>query len=251
MQQLKDKIAVVTGGSSGIGRAIALTFAEQGARVVVNYRSSKRRAESVVQEINAAGGDAIAVAADMANPQAIEALLQQCRERYGRVDIWVNNAGADILTGQLAKQNLIEKLQHLIDVDLKGTINACWAVAPLMQQQGDGVILNMSWDLATHGFHGDNPQIFAATKAGVLGFSRALALSVAPEVRVNILAPGWIQTAFAEQAMPDDYREARLAEIPLARFGTPEDVAKVALFLAGEGGRYITGEVININGGLV
>ncbi|MCG8325531.1 MAG: SDR family NAD(P)-dependent oxidoreductase, partial [Thiotrichales bacterium] len=170
MNLLHNKVAVVTGASSGIGRAIALAFAAEGAKVVVNYRQSEDRAKDVVAEIEAADGSAMAVAADMANTGAIHDLVSQTCRAYGAIDIWVNNAGADILTGTGAQQDRESKLQRLIDVDLKGTMNACWIVAPHMQAQGEGVIINMSWDQALHGFSGSNPQIFAATKAGVIGF---------------------------------------------------------------------------------
>lgn len=251
MNKLKDKVAVITGASSGIGRGIARRFAKEGAKVVINYCRSREKAESLVGEIKQADGEAVAIQADMADVSSIRQLIEATETHFGSIDIWVNNAGADILTGKGASLSIEEKLQQLIDIDLKGTMNACWAIAPKLQQQGEGVIINMSWDLATHGFQGTNPQIFAATKAGVLGFSRSLALSYAPEVRVNVLAPGWIKTAFAEEDMDNAYFQARLAEIPLARFGTPEDVASVALYLAAESGSYITGEVININGGLI
>lgn len=251
MNKLNDKTAVVTGASSGIGRAIALAFASEGARIVVNYCNSAKQAEAVADEITGAGGHAITLRADMADIGDIASLITAATDAFGPVDVWVNNAGTDILTGAGATLDIQEKLQRVIDVDLKGTINACWAIAPIMKDQGEGVILNMSWDLAMHGFSGRNPQIFSATKAGIIGFSRSLALSYAPEVRVNVLAPGWIRTAFAEEDMSADYYQARLSEIPLGRFGTPEDVARVAVYLAGLDGTYITGEVIKINGGLI
>ena len=119
------------------------------------------------------------------------------------------------------------------------------------EAQGHGVFVNMSWDLAMHGFEGSNPQIFAATKAGVLGFTRSLAKSVGPKIRANVISPGWIATAFAEDHMEDDYFQARISEIPLARFGRPEDVAAAVVFLASDEASYITGEVIKVNGGLV
>jgi 3-oxoacyl-[acyl-carrier protein] reductase len=129
-------------------------------------------------------------------------------------------------------------------------MRCCWAAAAQMRSQGRGVILNMSWDLSLHGFPGRNPQLFAAAKAGVIGFSKSLAMEFAPQVRVNVLAPGWIETAYAGSAMPRDYHAARIAEIPLGRFGTAEDVAGAALFLASDQASYITGQVLNINGGL-
>jgi 3-oxoacyl-[acyl-carrier protein] reductase len=251
MKRLKDKIAVITGASSGIGRGVAQAFAEEGADVVVNYRQSQEKAESLVEEINQTGRRAIAMQADMANEEDIIRLIEETMNEFGRIDVWVNNAGADILTGAGAEAELNEKLEHLIDVDLKGTIKACWSILPVMQKQGHGVIVNTSWDLSTHGFQGINPQIFAATKAGVLGFTRSFAKTVGPEIRVNMVSPGWISTSFAEEHMEEDYYQARISEIPLGRFGRPEDVATAAVFLASDDSSYLTGEAININGGLV
>lgn len=251
MERLKNKITVVTGASSGIGAGIATLFAKEGASVVVNYCRSKERADKVVAEIQALGQRAIAVQADMANKDDIDRLIATSVAEFGRIDIWVNNAGADILTGSGASANLDEKLEQLLSVDLKGTMNACWAVTSAMQAQGTGVIVNMGWDLSTHGFEGTNPQIFAASKAGVLGFTRSFAKTVGPEIRVNMISPGWIATSFAEEHMEDDYFQARIKEIPLGRFGKPEDVAATALFLASDASSYLSGESININGGLV
>lgn len=251
MKRLKDKIAVITGASSGIGRGIAKAFAKEGADVVVNYRKSKEKAELLVEEIKKKDCRAIAVQADMAAEDDIERLIASTIEEFGRIDVWVNNAGADILTGTGAAAEIDEKLEHLIEVDLKGTIKACWSIMPIMQEQGHGVIINTSWDLSTHGFQGTNPQIFAATKAGVLGFTRSFAKTVGPEIRVNMVSPGWISTSFAEEHMEEDYYQARISEIPLGRFGRPEDVAAAAVFLASDDSSYLTGEAININGGLI
>lgn len=250
MPRLEQKTAVITGASSGIGRAIALAFAREGAQVIVNYKESRGKAESLVREITTQGGNAAAFQANLGHKGDIEKLIDYAKQELGRIDIWVNNAGADILTGTVAKSSDQEKLGLLIDVDLKGTIDCCWALAPLMKNQGHGVIINMSWDLAIHGFQGRNPEMFAAVKAGVLGFSRSFAINHGPEIRVNILAPGWIQTAFANDVMNKDYYDARIKEIPIGRFGTPEDVAEVAVFLASDEASYITGEMIKVNGGL-
>ncbi len=250
MPRLEQKTAVITGASSGIGRGIALKFASEGADVIVNYKQSKAKAEELVQEIIASGGEAYAIQADVANEQDIEKLVSEAHSHLGKIDIWVNNAGADILTGEGAGLDDNTKLQQLINIDLKGTMQCCWALVPIMQQQTRGVIVNMSWDLALHGFEGHNPQMFAAAKAGVMGFSRSFAKSYGPEIRVNVLAPGWIETAFAEEVMEKEYYEARLKEIPMGRFGTPEDVAEVAVFLASDESSYMTGEMIKVNGGL-
>lgn len=251
MPRLQARSAVVTGASSGIGRAIALAFAAEGADVIVNYRQSRERAEAVVAEIAAMGRRAQAVQADVSRREDVRKLVEEARALFNSIDIWVNNAGADILTGPDGERADEEKFQRLLDVDLRGTMSCCWEIASVMRGQGGGVIINVSWDLAIHGLEGRNPQMFAAVKAGVLGFSRALARQLAPQIRVNVLAPGWIRTAFAAQAMDTDYYRARLAEIPLRRFGEPADVAKAAVFLASDEAAYITGQVLNINGGLV
>jgi len=250
MPRLDKKTAVITGASSGIGRMIALKFASEGAEVIVNYNQSGEKTKELVQEITVSGGGAKAIQADISNDEDIERLISEAQTQLGQIDIWVNNAGADILTGEGARLDDNAKLQYLIETDLKGTMNCCWAIAPVMQQQGQGVIINMSWDLALHGFAGQNPQLFATVKAGVLGFSRAFAKSYGPEIRVNVLAPGWIETAFAREVMKNDYYKARLQEIPVGRFGTPEDVAEAAVFLASDESSYMTGEMIKINGGL-
>lgn len=251
MAKLEGKSAVITGASSGIGRAMALAFAREGARLVVNYNQSEGKASALAEEITGLGGEVLPVQANVTDENDVARLVASARNYLDGIDIWVNNAGADILTGAGAELEDAEKLAHLIEVDLKGTMNSCWSVAPLMKERGQGVILNMSWDLSVHGLKGRNPQMFSAVKAGILGFSKSLAWSYAPEVRVNVLAPGWIATAFAEEVMDQDYYEARIGEIPLRRFGKPEDVADAAVFLVSDAAAYITGQVVNINGGLI
>ncbi len=251
MSRLKDKTAVVTGASSGIGRGIVRAFAGEGAHVIVNYNKNEKGAEQIVREIKKKGGRSEAIQADVSHQAGIDKLIQESQAVLGDIDIWVNNAGADILTGPDAADDDQSKLQKLISVDLLGTINCCWSIEALMQKRGSGVIINISWDLAIHGFAGRNPQMFAAVKAGILGFSKSLALTCAPRVRVNVLAPGWIQTAFAEDAMEEEDYQARINEIPLQRFGLANDVANAAVYLSSEEASYITGQVINVNGGLI
>lgn len=251
MLRLEHKTVVITGASSGIGESIATTFAREGAHVVVNYNSSKAKAEHIVKQINGGGGQAVAIRANVADPKDVSFLIDEALSELGQVDIWVNNAGADILTGKGAELSEQEKLQSLIDIDLKGTIHCCWGIVPVMEQAGHGVIINMTWDLAIHGFQGRNPQMFAAAKAGVIGFSQSLAKTVAPDIRVNLVAPGWIETVFAKERMETTYYQARISEIPLKRFGQAQDVANAALYLASDEAAYITGQIFNINGGLV
>ena len=251
MGRLKGKTAVVTGASSGIGREIALQYANEGAHVLLNYNSNRQGADSLATQITEGGGSCELLCADVSSEAGLTRLLKNSKIAANEVDIWVNNAGADILTGTNAEKSDQAKLQSLLNVDLLGTINCCWAMAPKMKERGAGVIINMSWDLSIFGFAGRNPQMFAAVKAGILGFSKSLALSYSPEVRVNVLAPGWIQTAFADDTMDNSYYQARLEEIPLRRFGLARDVASAALYLASDEAAYITGQVLNINGGLV
>lgn len=251
MAALNGKNAVITGSSSGIGRQIARSFASEGARVVVNYHANSGGADSLVKEIIANGGEATAVQADISRQSGIDKLVAESRSFLNTIDVWVNNAGADILTGANARADNETKLARLLAVDLVGTMKCCWSILPFMETAGGGLIINMSWDLAIHGFEGRNPQMFSAVKAGVLGFSKSLALSCAPDIRVNVIAPGWIRTAFAQDDMDPVYYRERTDEIPLRRFGTPEDVAAAAVYLASDRATYLTGQVINVNGGLV
>jgi len=246
---LKDKVAVITGASSGIGQAMTQLAAREGADLVITYQRNREGAESTASGIRALGRRCAVVQADVSASADIDRLLHSAVTEYGRVDAWINNAGADILTGNGARLSRIEKLDLLLAVDVRGTMLACWAVAAQMQRQsGGGVIINMSWDGALRGLAGENPELFSAAKGAVLSFSRALARSVAPSVRVNVVAPGWIETAFGESADPA-FKARVAARIPLGRWGTPADVAGAAVFLASDASRYMTGQLIAVNGG--
>jgi 3-oxoacyl-[acyl-carrier protein] reductase len=248
-KRLAGRHAVVTGASSGIGRAIAIVFAREGASVLVTYRRNAAGAAKTVQEIEAAGGRAEAVQADISLEADIARLTAGAFAR-GKVDVWVNNAGADILTGEGARRSDLEKLDLALGVDLRGTVLCSWAVAERLRSQGRGVILNVSWDHVLTGAPGRLSEIYAAAKGGVLAFSKCLARSFAPEVRVAVLAPGWIETAFAQE-LPEDRRRSIAEGTPLGRWGTPEDVAEAALFLASPAAEYLTGTTLLVNGGSV
>jgi 3-oxoacyl-[acyl-carrier protein] reductase len=166
------------------------------------------------------------------------------------LDILVNNAGADTLTGEAAKWPFERKLEELLAVDLKATMYLGRAIGRLMKKHSDGVILNIGWDQAETGMEGDSGELFAATKGAVMAFSRSLALSLAPEVRVNCLAPGWIQTAWGRNASPS-WQERVERETPLRSWGWPNDVAQMARWLASPAARYVTGQVFRCNGGAV
>ena len=241
----------MTGASSGIGRAIAETFAAQGATVLLTHHASRERAREVAEAITARGGRALVAQADLGTREACERLVAQAREELGRLDVWVNNAGADVLTGEAAAWEWERKLDALLAVDLKGTVACSYAAGEVMRgQERGGTILNMSWDHVTTGMAGDDPQLFSAVKGGVLAFSRSLARALAPDVRVNVLCPGWIETSFAEQADREFHRSVAEAT-PLGRWGRPRDVADAALYLASPEAAFVTGQAINVNGGVV
>jgi 3-oxoacyl-[acyl-carrier protein] reductase len=241
----------VTGASSGIGRAVAETYAAEGAVVLLTHRASPERARDVAGAIAARGGRALVRQADLASRDGCERLVAEAREDLGRLDVWVNNAGADVLTGDAAAWEWERKLDTLLAVDLKGTIACSYAAGEVMRrQERGGTIVNMSWDHATTGMAGDDPQLFAAVKGGVLAFSKSLARALAPEVRVNVLCPGWIETSFGEQA-DRDFHDAVARDTPLKRWGRPQDVAGAALYLASLEAEFVTGQAINVNGGVV
>ena len=248
--RLEGRKAVVTGASTGIGQAVAYALAKEGAKVVVNYRSSDAEAQHCVKTIMANGGEAKSFQADLSDRANIEQLVSDANEYLGGIDIWANIAGADILTGAGAVVEDAIKLQQLLDVDLKGTIHCCWAVEEILKASRVGAIVNMSWDLALSGMPGRNPEMFAAAKAGVSGFTRSFARSVAPDIRVNEVAPGWIATEFAETTMTEEYRRGVIEQTPLARFGKPEDIAAAVVFLCSNEASFVTGQTLKVNGGL-
>ena len=219
--------------------------------MLLTHRASHERAQQVAGAIAAGGGRALVRQADLSTRVACEELVAGAHADLGRLDVWVNNAGADVLTGDAADWGWERKLDTLLAVDLKGTIACSYAAGEVMRgQDGGGAIVNMSWDHVTTGMAGDDPQLFSAVKGGVLSFSRSLARRLAPEVRVNVLSPGWIETSFAEQA-DRDFRESVAQSTPLGRWGTPQDVAGAAVYLASPEAAFITGQAINVNGGVL
>src|SRR5881392_2505469 len=238
---LSGRVALVTGASSGIGRAIALAYAAAGADVALTYRGNRSGAEETAEQARAAGRRAESLQADLAEGRDIDALGDAVRRTFGRVDVWVNNAGADILTGATSRLSWTEKLDRLLAVDLRGTVLASWKAVELMRAQPPGgVILNMSWDHVLTGMKGGYGEVFCAAKGGVYSFSRALAQSVAPHIRVNVLGPGWIETAYGS-TLEATVKERITRSIPLGRWGAPDDIAYAAVYLASEAASYITG----------
>lgn len=249
-RELLGQNAVVTGSTSGIGRAIALALADAGANVVIHGRRSLETAQAVAAGCNAKQVDVRWLMADLRDEEARTKFLHSCAAAYPTIDIWINCAGADTLTGDAARWSFERKLDELWAVDVRATMHLSRWVGARMKQAGRGVILNMGWDQADTGMEGDSGQLFGATKGAVMAFTKSLALTLAPEVRVNCLAPGWIRTAWGEHAS-DAWQARVLKETPLARWGTPEDVAQTARWLVSPAAAFLTGQIIRINGGAV
>ncbi len=212
--------AVVTGASSGIGAEIARACARDGADVLITYHRSARAARDVVSEMTSSGVSAWALQADVGTRAGCEALIAETTRVLGRIDVWINNAGVDVLTGEAAGWSPERKLDALLDVDLRGTIRCSGGVARLMRDQpGGGTIVNIGWDHAVVGMEGEDAELFSAVKAAVLGYSKSLARSLAPDVRVNVLCPGWIETRVRSGRGPRLPHEEVAAGTPLEDVG--------------------------------
>jgi 3-oxoacyl-[acyl-carrier protein] reductase len=241
---------LVTGSTSGIGRAIASEFAARGADVIVHGRS-REVAETVASQLRAHGGDCRAVRADLREQSEVDRLATEAWDVLGDgLGVLVCNAGADVLTGDAARMSFEQKLDELLAVDLKATIRLSRLIGERMKAAGRGVILTVGWDQAETGMEGDSGQLFGAAKGAVVCFTRSLALSLAPEVRVNCLAPGWIRTLWGETAS-EMWQERVRRETPQRIWGLPEDVAAAACWLASPAAAFVTGQTIRINGGAV
>lgn len=247
---LTGKVAVVTGSSSGIGRAIALQLAANGANLVVHACQSEAAGKTVVEQAQDLGVESQLILADISQPQSVIELVDSCWQWRDGVDIWINNAGADVLTGAASEFSFDQKLQRLWEVDVLGTIRVARLVGQRMKERGQGTIVNVGWDQADFGMAGDSGEMFAATKGAIMSFTRSLARSLAPQVRVNCLAPGWIRTAWGDQAS-NYWNERAQKESLLQRWGTPQDVANTACFLASPAAAFVTGQIVAVNGGLV
>ncbi len=238
---------VVTGASSGIGSAIATAFAAAGARVGIGFFRSADAARALAGELG--DGKHRLLQADLSTRDGCASIVDAAVTAFEHVDVWVNNAGADVLTGEARSWTDERKLDALIDVDLKATIRCSRLVAGRMRP--GGCIINIGWDHATiDGMAGDNPELFAAVKGGVLGFSKSFARSVAPNVRVNVLCPGWVETAYGAGTDRSFYDKIANAT-PLGRWGQPEDIAGAAVWLASPAAAFVTGQAVNVNGGVV
>jgi 3-oxoacyl-[acyl-carrier protein] reductase len=245
-QRLSGKVAIVTGASRGIGRAIAERFADEGARVVVDYTRGAKEAAAVVAGIEAAGGEAIAVQADVSNSADVRRLVQQTLERFGRVDILVNNAG--VMVAKDVRDTTEEDWDLTIDINLKGAYLCSKEVAPVMIRQGAGRIVNMSSNSGLYHPSAMRFTEYVVSKAGMNGLTKAMALTYGPEITVNAICPGWIRTDMVEEIDPA-IQQRILDETALKRWGTPADIAASAVFLASDDASFITGELLIVAGG--
>ena len=238
----------MTGSSTGIGRATALELAAQGAAVLVHARTNREEAEATAAAVRKLGSLAEVLLADLADESSRLRFAEEAWSWRGAVDIWVNNAGVDVLTGPAAAWTFEQKLAALWQVDVAATMQLSRAIGRRMQTRGSGLIVNLGWDQAEHGMAGDSGEMFAAVKGAVIAFTKSLAHSLAPQVRVNCVAPGWIKTEWGEAAS-DYWQQRAINEALLARWGTPEDVAKAIAYFASPAADFITGHILPVNGG--
>ncbi|MEX2185537.1 MAG: SDR family oxidoreductase [Pirellulales bacterium] len=248
-RELAGLTAVVTGSSSGIGRAIALELAAGGANCLVHGHRNRQGAEQTAAEVAALGVASLVHLADMADADACQKLIDAAWQWQGGVDIWVNNAGADVLSPPQSELSADDKLDLLLRTDVAGTFRLSRAIGERMKHRGRGAIVNIGWDQAETGMDGDSGQMFAAAKGAIAAFTRSLAKTLAPEVRAVCVAPGWIKTSWGDQA--SEYWQHRAQSESLAgRWGTPQDVARVVRFVASPQSDYINCQTIAVNGGL-
>ena len=244
---LEGKVAIVTGASRGIGEAIAIDLATNGAQVVVNYHASEQAAEGVVAEIKKSGGEAMAVQADVSQFQEAQSLIKESLDTYGQIDILVNNAGTTRDTLLLLMKE--DDWDVVMDTNLKSLFNCCKAAArPMIRRKKGGRIINIS---SVSGLVGQGGQTnYAASKAGIVGFTKSLAKELGSrDITVNAVAPGFIPTALTE-GLPEDLLQGAIQLTPLGRLGKASEIAHLVTFLASDNAAFITGEVIRVDGGL-
>ena len=243
-----NKVVVVTGAGRGIGRELALGFAKQGAMVLVHYGHARREAEEVVRQIEAMGGRAICAQADVSVPTDVAHLVDEARTAMGPIDAWINNAGASANSVETRGLSEEERFERVMAVDVMGTWYCCRAAAEYMRDGGS--ILNLGWDHALDGAAGFAAQLYATSKGAVIAMTRGLAREFAPRLRVNCIAPGWVENEWA-RSRSESFRKKVEQRIPLGRWGTGADIVAAALFLASPSASFVTGQVLVVDGGEV
>jgi 3-oxoacyl-[acyl-carrier protein] reductase len=248
--RLAGKVALITGAGRGFGRAIALAFAREGARVAANYLGSRAGAEEVAAEAGRLGTEAVALRGDVAREDDVKALVAATLERFGRLDVLVNNAGIMVRGPMLAVS--AEECRRMFDVNVTGTMLCTRHALPAMVERKGGRIINLSSQLAQRAVGGGGFAAYAATKGAIESLTRALAAEVGVHgITVNAIAPGGIDTDMSRDVMTPEYRARRLAELPLHRFGSVDDVAYCAVVLASDEAGYLTGQILHPSGGWV
>ena len=244
---LKDKNIIVTGATRGIGKEIALTLAQNGANIAINYRNYNEEVEELINSIKEFGVDAIAVKCDVSKSDEVDNFISEVNNHFSSIDVLVNNAG--ITKDGLLLRMKFEDFNSLLDVNLKGTFNTTKSISPIMIKQKHGKIINIS---SVVGIVGNAGQCnYAASKAGVIGFSKSVARELASRnINVNVVAPGYIDTDMTK-SLPDKVKDEILKSIPMKKMGNPKEVANLVLFLSSSLSDYITGQVINVDGGMV
>lgn len=246
---MSNTISLITGSTQGIGKATALALAKTGSDIILNSRHTDERASVVQAMIETQGRRAIHLPADISDPEALSTLVQQAWDWQGRVDLWVNNAGADVLSGPKWRLSWENRMEQLISTDLWGVVRASQWAGEQMKGQGFGQVINIGWDQAENGgVSTESGLLFSLIKGGIMAYTRNLATALAPTVRVNCVAPGWIETEWGERISPGLYESIR-NQIPMGRWGTPEDVANAIVWLASPAASFITGQTIYVNGG--
>jgi len=245
--KLKDKVVLITGASRGIGKATALLFAKEGARVVVNYIKSDKKADGVVKEIIKNGGVAISVKADVSDEKQVKRMVDLVIKRFGRIDVLVNNAG--IVFDVPFKERTVEQWRRTLGVNLIGTFLCSRYASKIMLKNGYGRIVNIS---STNGIDSLNPESvdYDASKSGVISLTKNLATELAPKILVNAVAPGWVNTDI-NSGLDKKYVRSETEKILLGRFGKPEEIAKAILFLVSDDASFITGTTLVVDGGYV